>query len=1790
MADSVVEQQPSVTPSSPSSNPLNVSSPPSPSTPLSIPVTSNPVSDAEDCNQTAKVTEAEQQRLSLQEANEKAAQELAAQQSLLQNQEAMLREEQEKQEAFLRELEAINKKKEAISKNVAEIKLKSPELKKHLEMNQSDLRDLKTSLEAGEGECADLDEQINTITVKKTETSKHLAETKRLLQERQEVFKQTVSDEENLMRELKEISRLEAVEKQRIEDLNALKYNSAVKIECLARKYFARRRKRHKIFLRALDQHTRKNKSIQIQSQIRRYLATQHVAYLFHQKYLRLCLDSTVKIQCLARRYFSAKRVKFMRIDDANKRKRAKEIREETERLEAARLAREKEAAELEKFNRRQETLQKLADEKRERHFHILSRSTVLKRSKLCLVRASLDLPPSLACVSDIVVCLRRFPGDLSMVCDGIKGVLCCCKFCPTLAHFLLDWGFLGVIAKILEVHSTKNTIELEPEDGGNLNILNSGVQSEIAQVVSMIDRLNGYLSAAEDLTQAMPGAEVVDKQKLSLLQREMPLPENEFWERLGGAGSDGRINEEKSWEEVQIDEVRQDEKKDEFLDYSLSLENQSIISSLFLPDDAKPKEFDLSISKLSPPLIPPPPMNSQYAVHQQQASNESLGDNAKYNGNNVSGNNKSPHHVHTPYAIPLTKKKKPPKQKKRNHPKHLVSDMIPESFELKDEINAQQDSGLVRFEKSDELFYNDSTISNTRSEDFEKKNPASASNIVFQNSSSVFINQTLDLEEPGNSMLYFEEGTQVLVLEGRDGKAIKGLGEDGEGEFSRLKMEGGPVPALTTANDAVSSTATPGAESEESAIEQKLIQEHLNDQDFTLTDVYADAVEGGSIPGMSNFGAWPDAEIRGEISMNNNIQSKGGNNGRKPPSRSPAQKKVNSAKRKDVRSPMPSSQSSFPSPSPSPTPFSSETPSPSPLPSKPLLSKTAPKSKQPQKRPSSVEKLDPIERSNNDTSRANATIKSSPRSRVPTHGPTPKNLHQHKTVQKIFRNAAPPKIKAPSRFDFTTPSLLPLEDESSIPGTSSRSKSKVTTSSLGRRHSIRDMCAIFKVMDDNDSGTLPASKFGAAIVAMGNLKVTKPEVKQLLEDFGVENERAEIDYAEFASTGQIIMIKKPLNDSTGVPFTPWKNQILRPPPERSAHIEQTWENHVKWFNKRREHSIIWLVKRAVRAEKHIRKQRKCKRMLEVSAKKAIAALELADMGKAAFPNLKKMVVASRWLITKSKKARRHKLRQLEAHACLVQFVDFESTKKRLEKLNQRNYSQIYFLDSRKLITFKSLARIAEAARIAYEAKIKDVQWLHDLAFRAKAFYAKRIEVLGWLAERAERAHAHSDKQEKALAKLKRRAKKFKKLSDARVNNVIYFTARSERAAIFVTIKEDANAWLKNCGSKSKRYTVLYEEAVEFLRTRGYESKNFEQMVTDAREFLRNRVGEARRYFNIRNETQAELSKIGLGAKRHYAACLKAKKLLVQRTIMARMRKQEGDQAKNDLAQFVEDARVQIHRQFVSDAVPKQVKDMEKVVKAEDKEVHAARTKLSNQEKFREEMRDAFNYYDTSGDGAIDKIEFRNMLKDGSLLKVPAEEVDDCFSQIDKDKGGDIDFEEFFAWFNYEWSKDANGHVDKTGAADKRKKNFLCSKVISAKKRGINRLLALYEEGKLDDDFGGKLDKNMRGAENKEAGIGLSHIEGSKEDRWWLTAPEQLEYGGWEGYLERKAEKEESLKSKRVRMSELEIEQSEKRKNEDEKKAHQKEDLAHEDFEEHKADKLEAMKKKLRERAASSEA
>ena len=92
------------------------------------------------------------------------------------------------------------------------------------------------------------------------------------------------------------------------------------------------------------------------------------------------------------------------------------------------------------------------------------------------------------------------------------------------------------------------------------------------------------------------------------------------------------------------------------------------------------------------------------------------------------------------------------------------------------------------------------------------------------------------------------------------------------------------------------------------------------------------------------------------------------------------------------------------------------------------------------------------------------------------------------------------------------------------------------------------------------------------------------------------------------------------------------------------------------------------------------------------------------------------------------------------------------------------------------------------------------------------------------------------------------------------------------------------------------------------------------------------------------------------------------------------------------------------------------------------------------------EMEEAFQIFDLDGSGEIDRLEFRHLLRGGALFKLARDEIDDVYTQIDKDRSGAVDFEEFWAWCQFEFSKTPNRKIK-------------VPMILSAKERAERRLL-----------------------------------------------------------------------------------------------------------------------------------
>ena len=743
-------------------------------------------------------------------------------------------------------------------------------------------------------------------------------------------------------------------------------------------------------------------------------------------------------------------------------------------------------------------------------------------------------------------------------------------------------------------------------------------------------------------------------------------------------------------------------------------------------------------------------------------------------------------------------------------------------------------------------------------------------------------------------------------------------------------------------------------------------------------------------------------------------------------------------------------------------------------------------------------------------------------RKKAPTRvaGPNVEDLLKHKTVKKIFENAAPSHSIVKNSFMRGLGEAGALESPGRVSPVGGR----------GRRHSVRDMVAVFKILDESNTGIISADKFRSALLALSSLGVEEKEVEKMMDDFGVDQKQDYIDYLEFCSSGNVLRIRKYAKNPAKVPFQPWVAQLMRPPPLRSGHIQITWENHVKWYQKRREHAAIWLIKRAVEAAKWDLAKRENQKVLRHKGNQALAICYLLDLVKPKKKHFKKQILDAKDLQRMVRKARKHKLRQQHAHQGLKMMVRKDFVEKIMRNSQQRNYNKIYYLGYKNQVAFEFLLAVGKHSIKHYLEQQANVIWLHNFAEKAKVQYLKCVENYNWCSQRAVRAQKTWANKDYAQNSLVRIGNKYIRVWEEMRLALVNLHKRGRKAVAFSAKIDESYAYLSNRGEVALKYEVRLKEASAFLSKWGFESTHHVQCQNEARDWLRERVESVLMIKKRQDAAQQWLQKTGKHSKRHLNNCIKAREALYKRIEQAKIRTQKSTQCMLDLAMFVDDARMQVHKQILSNQFPGLIKSEEKNCKMEDKERQEERKNMGVDERFKTEMKDAFVYFDTDESGEIDRVEFRHLLVSGHLIEVPPEEIDDCYTQIDKDGSSGIDFEEFFAWFLYEFSHNEKHHG--------RKETFKLDKIIPAKQRALRKLLPKFVDGEMLDDFGEKVPAPGVIVKTKDT-----------DDRWWLDEVERAKdpYGAYKERLKKREEEREKNMTHEEKVERRKLREAEKK-------------------------------------------
>ena len=732
---------------------------------------------------------------------------------------------------------------------------------------------------------------------------------------------------------------------------------------------------------------------------------------------------------------------------------------------------------------------------------------------------------------------------------------------------------------------------------------------------------LSKLLCVADDLKRAMPDAFEADVKRMKSGEQTPGLPEREFWEKQMQ-----RLNLPPDQPLPPATPPAPLIPKNEWVisnmkfdSYTMSPENSLYMKSVF-EEDSVPT-FDLSCNIKAPPVVPP--VLDLDAVRQQH---DAVGENAPLDLLNNSSIEKdeplqqaSGSFVHTPYAIPLRRPKKNRKSRDSRDINGYQPPLNQHSSILTDSMLTDVDAQPSQLSLGQMVSPENSGV-----------RPHTSTGTLRNSRMSV----SAAPESQDDQMLFLEGDNQMLVLD----------------EDLTLQPH--------TSTGALRNSRMSVSAASESLDDQMMFFDGDN-QMLVLDNAPAPA----PAPTL-------DERSRNDVSGWADDQSRGGR-------LSPAFESFEDLPRKPLPAPIVAS-------SPATTPRSGK--------------KKKRRAKTPTAEDAAEGSAPPAQFTPNPRMEGEVffnkrlqelrTLHFSPKhnkSLTPVHynGPTPEKLVKHKTVQKIFENAAPPKVVEKQR-NARNPADVNI-------GASGQ---------LGRRHSVRDMVQIFQILDEADTGCIPAPKFANALMAMSGLHVKKDEVQGLMKDFEVKMEEDHIDYEEFCSTGNILRIRKHARlSSNSVPFGPWTHQTSRPTPDRSPHIAVTWEKHVKWYQKRKEHAVLWLMKRSILAQKHNRVQRKVRQVLQHRGTQALCGMWLQAHAKEQMPHFELRVKAAKKLEEICKKASALKKRQAQAHESLKSFVKEDVVKKLMEKFEQRNYNVIYYMAYKKKMAFEYVRERTQRAK-----------------------------------------------------------------------------------------------------------------------------------------------------------------------------------------------------------------------------------------------------------------------------------------------------------------------------------------------------------------------------------------------------------------------------------------------------------------------------------------------------------
>ncbi len=601
----------------------------------------------------------------------------------------------------------------------------------------------------------------------------------------------------------------------------------------------------------------------------------------------------------------------------------------------------------------------------------------------------------------------------------------------------------------------------------------------------------------------------------------------------------------------------------------------------------------------------------------------------------------------------------------------------------------------------------------------------------------------------------------------------------------------------------------------------------------------------------------------------------------------------------------------------------------------------------------------------------------------------------------------------------------------------------------------LQDM---LELIDSEKTGYVTWGVFGRVLVNLAPPHALRADVEEFL-DAQVDSDEDQINYREFVISGKVTIIQKQ-NGRSILPINGWLERQKLYSGDASTW---TWKNHLKWYNERKKGAIIWLMRRAVRAQVQETVLQKAKKFLLHQAHQAKAVSFLLLCGHKAANALAKRHDAKKSIMLRCFKARMLRNRKSDAYQFLSVLADKVKLMEQVaaskgkeikiedvlgEKPVQRGYEILYETRNKHIRASEGLLASAKRALI-HSAHQDEAQ--AALAKEARRVLTQLILVARahqWLLERAQFCHTYCCEQDNQLLYLKRKGRFALAYFDRQSAALPWLIKRGRDALEHNCRQEDTFTGLIKTGRFKLNLLNQREYAVEYTRKRRYDAEKLIVDQVEAIKYLRNKVA----MFMSNTQSVADQEKWlydrGQSAMSHCEKQKKALRRLQYQGGRSRVVHRKLVNAYIDLHQIGQQGRISNFNKLWPAMANGQ--NMDRL----NQEIRRVRHKIHEKRKERDEnpalagpdnmvarweveLKDAFtlltknvlvpgesvndkkNVLDIEREPKISRVVFLRLMKDGALLKMTRDEINKAWGEMDPQCVGFLSFQDVWDWFEH---------------------------------------------------------------------------------------------------------------------------------------------------------------------------